>query len=113
MSENSKENANDTTELEGMSPIPRDERTMGLSHYIPVWWSSLIIVQAFAVAFFAVYPHGNLNLVQAGIAIGIGTIIATTFFILNGFPGYEEGIPFAVQTRSAFGTRGSLTSSRA
>ncbi|GAA0254716.1 cytosine permease [Haladaptatus pallidirubidus] len=108
MTGDSQDNISDTTELEGLSPIPGEERTMGLSHYIPVWWSSLIIVQAFAVAFFAVYPHGNLNLVQAGIAIGIGTVIATIFFILNGFPGYEEGIPFAVQTRSAFGIRGAV-----
>lgn len=96
------------TELEGLEPISKDERTMGLLHYIPVWWSSLIIVQAFAVAFFAVYPHGNLNLLQAGIAIGIGSLIVTGAFIANGFPGYEEGIPFVVQTRSAFGTKGSI-----
>ena len=96
------------TELEGLEPISKNERTMGLLHYIPVWWSSLIIVQAFAVAFFAVYPHGNLNLLQAGIAIGIGSLIVTAAFIANGFPGYEKGIPFVVQTRSAFGPKGSV-----
>ncbi|WP_101295792.1 cytosine permease [Halegenticoccus soli] len=98
----------DRTNLEGLEPISKDDRTMGLVHYIPVWWSSLIIVQAFAVAFFAVYPHGNLNLLQAGIAIGIGSLIVTAGFIANGFPGYEKGIPFVVQTRSAFGTKGSV-----
>lgn len=98
----------DSTDLEGLEPISKDKRTMGLLHYIPVWWSSLIIVQAFAVAFFAVYPHGNLNLLQAGIAIGIGSLIVTAAFVANGFPGYEEGIPFVVQTRSAFGTKGSV-----
>lgn len=37
----------------------------------------------------------------------IGAAFVTVFFVLNGFPGYEKGIPFAIQTRSAFGTRGS------
>ena len=81
---------------------------MGLTSYIPVWWSSLIVVQAFAVAFFAVYPQGSLNLFQATIACFIGAAFVTIFFIFNGFPGYEEGIPFAVQTRSAFGIRGAI-----
>lgn len=92
---------------EGLGPIQAGDRSMGLSHYIPVWWSSLIVVQAFAVAFFAVYPQGQLNLFQATLACLIGAACVTIFFIFNGFPGYEEGIPFAVQTRSAFGARGS------
>lgn len=108
MSNQAQDDTANNTDLEGLNPIPVSERTMGLLHYIPVWWSSLIIVQAFAVAFFAVYPHGNLNLLQAGIAIAIGTGIVTLFFIFNGFPGYEKGIPFAVQTRSAFGIRGAV-----
>lgn len=93
---------------EGLAPIQSDDRSMGLFHYVPVWWSSLIVVQAFAVAFFAVYPQGQLNLFQAALACLIGAGFVTLFFILNGFPGYEEGIPFAMQTRSAFGTRGSI-----
>ena len=93
---------------EGLSPIPGDDREMSLATYIAVWWSSLIVVQAFAVAFFAVYPQGQLNLFQATVACLIGAAFVTVFFILNGFPGYEEGIPFAVQTRSAFGARGAI-----
>lgn len=53
------------------------------------------------------YPQGQLNLFQATFACLLGAAIVTVFFILNGFPGYEEGIPFAVQTRSAFGVKGS------
>lgn len=93
---------------EGLGPIPASDREMGLKTYIPVWWASLIVVQAFAVAFFAVYPQGQLNLFQAALACLIGATLVTGFFILNGFPGYEEGIPYAVQTRSAFGARGSI-----
>jgi NCS1 family nucleobase:cation symporter-1 len=91
---------------EGLEPIASGDRSMGLSHYVPVWWSSMIVVQSFAVAFFAIYPQGALNLVQAIIAVGASAVVVAIFFILNGFPGYEEGIPFSVQTRSSFGTRG-------
>jgi nucleobase:cation symporter-1, NCS1 family len=79
---------------------------MSLFSYPLVWWSSLIVVQSFAVAFFAVYPQGGLNLLQVVLAAVVGTLILSILFILNGFPGYEEGIPFALQTRSAFGIRG-------
>lgn len=50
------------SESEALTPIAPGDRSMELFHYIPVWWSSLIVVQAFAVAFFAVYPQGQLNL---------------------------------------------------
>lgn len=79
---------------------------MSLFSYPLVWWSSLIVVQSFAVAFFAVYPQGGLNLMQVVLAAVVGTLVLSLLFILNGFPGYEEGIPFALQTRSAFGIRG-------
>lgn len=91
---------------EGLAPISKDQRSMSLLQYPPIWWSSLIVVQSFAVAFFAVYPQGGLNLLQVILAAIVGTLILSCMFILNGFPGYEEGIPFAMQTRSAFGIRG-------
>lgn len=91
---------------ESLNPIPFSDREMGLSHYIPVWWASMIVVQSFAVAFFAIHPHGALNLIQAIIAVGLSALVIAVFFVLNGFPGYETGIPFSVQTRSSFGTRG-------
>ena len=96
------------TSSEGLEPIPDEERSMGLSHYIPVWWASFIIVQGFATAFFAVYPQGPLSLIQAAVAMAIGATVSAIFFILNGVWGYEKGIPFVAQSRAAFGTRGSI-----
>ncbi|WP_272913462.1 cytosine permease [Halococcus sediminicola] len=93
---------------EGLDPIPDDQRSMSLSHYIPVWWASFIIVQGFATAFFAVYPQGPLNVVQATVAMIIGAVTSAVFFVLNGRWGYEKGIPFVAQSRAAFGTRGAI-----
>jgi NCS1 family nucleobase:cation symporter-1 len=96
------------TDTEGLEPITDEQRSMSLSHYIPVWWSSLIIVQGFATAFFAVYPQGSLNITQAVTATVIGAVISALLFVLNGFWGYKKGIPFVAQSRASFGTRGSM-----
>lgn len=96
------------TSSEGLEPIPDEQRSISLAHYIPVWWASFIIVQGFATAFFAVYPQGPLNLLQAAVAMGIGATTSAIFFVLNGVWGYKKGIPFVAQSRAAFGTRGSI-----
>ncbi|WP_122090917.1 NCS1 family transporter [Halalkalicoccus subterraneus] len=93
---------------EDLTPVSPDNRTMNLFQYIPLWWAAVIVVQSMAVAFFAIYPQGQLNLLQVIVASLIGSVILGILFCLNGFPGFEEGIPFAVQTRSAFGVRGSI-----
>lgn len=93
---------------EDLTPVSPDNRTMKLFQYIPLWWAAVIVVQSMAVAFFAIYPQGQLNLLQVIVASLIGSVILGVLFCLNGFPGFEEGIPFAVQTRSAFGVRGSI-----
>jgi NCS1 family nucleobase:cation symporter-1 len=91
---------------EDMSPVSPDNRSMNLFQYIPLWWAAVIVVQSLAIAYFAVYPQGELNLLQVVVASIIATLILGLLFFLNGFPGFEEGVPFAVQTRSAFGIRG-------
>jgi len=92
---------------EDLTPTAIDNRSMNLSQYVPLWWAAVIVVQSMAVAFFAIHPQGELNLVQVIVASFLGTFILGMLFFLNGFPGFEEGVPFAVQTRSAFGVRGS------
>lgn len=93
---------------EDLDPIPTDSRSMRLFQYVPLWWAAVIVVQSMAVAFFAIHPQGELNLLQVIVASVIGTLILGFLFCLNGFPGFEAGIPFAVQTRSAFGVRGAM-----
>jgi NCS1 family nucleobase:cation symporter-1 len=95
-------------ETEGLEPIPDEQRSISLSHYVPMWWASFIIVQGFATAFFAVYPQGPLNALQATVAMIIGATVSAVFFVINGKWGYEKGIPFVAQARAAFGTRGSI-----
>jgi NCS1 family nucleobase:cation symporter-1 len=94
------------TKLEELGAIPDDRRSIPLWSYIALWWSSLIVVQAFAIGFFGVYPQGQLNVTQAFVALICSAIVLALLFSLNCFPGYKAGIPFAVQARSSFGVRG-------
>lgn len=66
------------TDFESLEPISFSAREMGLSHYIPVWWASMIVVQSFAVAFLAIHPHGSLNLLQAVIAVGLSALASSS-----------------------------------
>lgn len=93
--------------LDDMNPVEKDNRTMSLWSYIPMWWASVIVVQSFSIVFFAVYPQGSLSISQVLLASVIAPILLVIFFTLNGFPGLEKGIPYAIQTRSSFGVRGS------
>jgi NCS1 family nucleobase:cation symporter-1 len=93
-------------ELDTLEPIKDEQRPMSLWSYIPVWWSAMIVVMVFAVGFFAVNPNGPLNLNQAIVSLALASVVIAVLFVLNAFPGYLHGVPFAAQVRSSFGTKG-------
>ncbi|MBN1837689.1 MAG: cytosine permease [Spirochaetales bacterium] len=92
--------------LEELAPIRDENRVMRLWSYIPTWWAAMIVVMIFAVGFFAIHPYGPLNVTQAIVALVISSVFCGVLFSLNAYPGYREGIPYAVQARSSFGTKG-------
>ncbi len=92
--------------LESLAPIPEYQRIFSLGSYIPFWWSSLIVVQAFLVGLFMVAPIGPLNLIQAGVVTLASSLTIAVLFASNAYPGMRHGIPFVVQLRQIFGIRG-------
>lgn len=92
--------------LEELGAISDENRSIPPWSYIALWWSSLIVVQAFAIGFFGVYPQGKLNVTQALVALIGSAVVLALLFTWNSFPGYKRGIPFAVQARASFGVRG-------
>ncbi len=92
--------------LESLDPIPEADRIFTLASYVPFWWSSLIVVQAFLVGLFMIVPVGPLNLVQAGVVTLVSSLFIAVLFAANAYPGMRQGIPFTVQLRSSFGIRG-------
>jgi nucleobase:cation symporter-1, NCS1 family len=95
---------NKTVDLDGLNPIPLDQRTMSPLSYMMVMWSSAIIVQVMVIGSFLL--QGGLNFYQT---IGVGIVSALLvglFMALNGAAGLKYGIPFTIQARSSFGYKG-------
>ena len=91
---------------DGLQPTPPHGRVFGTVSYVLMWWSSLIVIQAFVIGQALLPPIGQLNLLQALVVVITAGIVYAVMFALNGQAGLKYGIPFAVQTRSSFGVRG-------
>ncbi len=89
-----------------LQPIPGEDRVFGTTSYILMWWSSLIVIQAFVLGQGFLPPNGSLNLVQAVVVVCAANVIFIVMFSLNGRAGMRFGIPFSIQLRTSFGVRG-------
>jgi nucleobase:cation symporter-1, NCS1 family len=88
---------------DGLLPVAEDQRVFGPTSYVLMWWASLIVIQIFVLGANMMPPAGGLNLFQAVVVMLVAAALVVTFFCINGTPGLKQGIPFAVQCRSAFG----------
>jgi NCS1 family nucleobase:cation symporter-1 len=104
--------SHDSTELtkgsrrEALNPVPDQKRIFGLSSYILLWVSSMVVIQIFMIGQSFLPPIGSLNILQAGVVTVISAVIIWIFFVLNSKPGMVYGIPFIVQARLPFGYNG-------
>ena len=89
-----------------LKPIDAEHRIFGLPSYVLMWWSSLIVIQAFVLGQGFLPPNGSLNLFQALIVVVVANLLFIVLFSLNGRAGMRYGIPFSIQVRSGFGIRG-------
>ena len=93
---------------DGLLPVPEGGRVFGLTSYVLMWWASLIVIQIFVLGANMMPPAGSLNIFQAMVVLALAAVLVVAFFCINGTPGIKYGIPFAVQSRSAFGRRGAV-----
>src|SRR5688500_3688221 len=96
-----------TIQLDSIRPTSERGRVFSTASYIFMWWSSLIVIQAFVLGQAFLPPIGKLNLMQALLIMTLAALIFVVTFSLNGQPGLKYGIPFAIQARPPFGLRGS------
>jgi NCS1 family nucleobase:cation symporter-1 len=94
-------------EADSIQPTGERGRVFSTLSYVLMWWSSLIVIQAFALGQSFLPPIGKLNLAQALIIMALAGLVFVVMLSLNGQPGLKYGIPFSVQARPAFGLRGS------
>ncbi|MGI6029183.1 MAG: NCS1 family transporter [Candidatus Heteroscillospira sp.] len=85
---------------------PSKERIMDPLSYTVAWIGGNISVAIFMVGASFVPPAGELNLIQAFIAMLIGLSILAVILTVNGAAGHKFGIPYVVQARPVFGTIG-------
>jgi NCS1 family nucleobase:cation symporter-1 len=97
----------DQLQMEAISPVSPTTRPFSLWTYTLTMWSTLITIQAFVIGQTFLPPYGPLNLLQGLCVMIIGCLAIAVFMSLNGEAGLKYGIPFSIQLRASFGTRGS------
>lgn len=91
---------------DSLQPTDDNRVFSGLS-YVLMWWSSLIVIQAFVLGQSFLPPIGQMNLVQATVILILASVAFVVMFSLNGQAGLRYGIPYSIQARMGFGIRGS------
>jgi NCS1 family nucleobase:cation symporter-1 len=99
--------ANPATDADSLRPAADHHRVFTTISYVLMWWSSLIVIQAFALGQSFLPPIGSLNLYQALLVMVIAVVLFVVMFSLNGQAGLKYGIPYSIQARAGFGIRGS------
>ena len=94
-------------DTDSLAPIPAHARIFSTGSYVLMWWSSLIVIQAFVIGQGFLPPNGTMNIAQAFFVMLVAGLVAVAMFSLNGDAGNRYGIPYLIQSRASFGIRGS------
>ncbi|KGR79204.1 NCS1 family transporter [Ureibacillus manganicus] len=95
-----------------LHPKTDNERTVNSKDYIFMWIGDGVNIGNMTLgASVIIAGIATLNLFQTILAALISIAIISTIFALNDRLGYKSGIPYVVQLRMAFGTKGTVISS--
>lgn len=83
--------------------LPTEERIMDNISYLAAFLGGCVSIGTFTMGASLI---GVLNLTQAILAMIIGCTVIAVALVLTGKVGHKYGIPFTIQSRSAFGTQG-------
>ncbi|MDT8320741.1 MAG: NCS1 family transporter [Xanthomonadales bacterium] len=92
---------------DSLQPTSDQNRVFSGVSYVLMWWSSLIVIQAFVLGQGFLPPIGKMNLMQSLLILVLAAVSFVAMFSLNGQAGMKYGIPYSIQARSGFGVRGS------
>lgn len=88
----------------GHDPLaPQQHRIMDRWSYLFAWLGGCVSIGTFAMGSSLV---GQLNMLQAVLAIALGCFVIGVALTINGAAGHRYGIPFIIQARSSFGCAG-------
>ena len=106
MSEEKKVQQNEGASLQ---PIAKEKRIMGWGSNTMLWLGGCISIGTLAQG--SAQLEAGLNLLQLFLAVAIGSLILVVGIAMNDQFSYKTGAPYAVQLRSAFGTKGNVVPS--
>lgn len=90
------------------SLAPQNVRIINNISYIFAWIAGVVNINSFMMGASLAPPLGKLNLLQSAVAMLIGISAMALLLTWNGQAGHKYGIPFIVQARTCFGTKGSV-----
>lgn len=96
-------------ESASLNPIPAEKRIMSWGSNTMLWLGGCISIGTLAQG--SAQLEAGLNLTQLFLAVAIGSLILVVGIALNDQFSYKTGAPYAVQLRSAFGTKGNVVPS--
>ena len=91
---------------DSIRPIPEDKRIMSWGSNTMLWLGGCISIGTLAMG--SAQLENGLNFLQLLLAVVIGSTILVVGITLNDQFGYKTGAPYAVQLKSAFGTKGNI-----
>ena len=90
-----------------LAPIPEKDRIMSWGSNTMLWLGGCISIGTLAMG--SSQLEAGLNLLQLFLAVTIGSMILVVGISMNDQFSYGTGAPYAVQLRSAFGTKGNIS----
>lgn len=103
MSDNKRE---EKQEVNSIKPISEKNRIMGWGSNTMLWLGGCISIGTLSMG--SAQLDKGLNLLQLFLAVLIGSTILVVGICLNDQFSYKTGAPYAVQLKSAFGTKGNI-----
>jgi len=91
---------------DNMNPIAWENRTMSWTSNTMLWLGGCISIGTLAMG--SAQLETGLNLLQLFLAVLIGSTILVVGIALNDQFGYYQGAPYAIQLKSAYGTKGNI-----
>lgn len=93
-------------EAGSLAPIAEKDRIMGWGSYLMLWLGGCISIGTLTMG--SAQLDAGLNLIQILIAVLLGSTILIIGIVINDKFSYETGAPYAIQLKSAYGTKGSI-----
>lgn len=89
-----------------LRPLGPDKRSMSWGSYTMLWLGGCISIGTLTIG--SAQLDKGLNLMQLFLAVFIGTFVLIVGICLNDVFSYRTGAPYAIQLKSAYGTKGSI-----